>query len=101
MDTHPGAAQAPKLSSLCKHYAEHLWWMVDACVIIKCVIRYMRIMSMRVILEIFCKLARPKLQPVVRLCLCQSYSVLIICITGSLQNQAHPVFSLAIPATHT
>jgi hypothetical protein len=52
---------------------------------------------MRVILTIFSRLARPTIQPVVQLCLCQSYSVLTVCITGSLQNQANPFFSLAIP----
>ena len=55
-----------------------------------------------IFLRIFCRLARPIFQPVVRLCLWQSYSVLTVCITSSLQNQANPFFSLANPSlTHT
>ena len=41
------------------------------------------------------RLARPKIQPVVKLCLCKSYSVLTACIASSLQNQTDPVFSQA------
>ena len=47
------------------------------------------------------RLARPKIQPVVKLCLCKSYSVLTACIASSLQNQANPVFSKLTPATRT
>ena len=48
------------------------------------------------------RLAKPKFQPVVKLCLCKSYSVLTACIASSLQNQANPVFSQTNPGhAHT
>ena len=42
-----------------------------------------------------------KIQPVVQLYLCKSYSVLTACIASSLQNQANPVFSKLTLATRT
>ena len=39
------------------------------------------------------RLAKPKFQPVVKLCLCKSYSVLTACIASLLQNQAYPVIT--------
>ena len=43
------------------------------------------------------QVGKAKIQPVVQLCLCKSYSVLTACIDSSLQNQAYPVFSQANP----
>ena len=68
--------------------------MLDACVISMCVISeyaYADYAS-----EGLLQASETNVSAIVRLCLCHSYSVLTICITSSLQNQANPVSSLAI-----
>ena len=70
--------------------------MVDECVIIMCVISEYAEYGYACFSGSW-QVGETKIQPVVQLCLCKSYSVLTACIASSLQNQAYPVFSQAKP----
>ena len=75
--------------------------MVDEYVVIMCVISEYAEYG-HACFSGFWQVGEAKIQPVVQLCLCKSYSVLTACIASSLQNQAYPVFSRTNPGhAHT